>query len=111
MGTVIYDVLGITLSVFVGLTVLAGVVAMARCDRDSFKRHYLKWLCYMVIWCAASPFLYQWGAPHSISFTDAAFLTVREAGWTFSLMSYVGLLGLIIGGVVGLLSPEKGQGK
>ena len=109
MGHAIYDALGIGLSIVVGILLLGGMVVSSRRDPAFMRQRYWRWFGYASAWCVASPFMYQWGAPHSISLADAALLRVREAGWTYSLMSYAGMVGVLVGGVVGAFVSGRGQ--
>ena len=98
--TLIYDTFGVALAVIFGVTAIVGVLVRARRDSAFLSGTYSKWLATGVAWAFISPFIYLLRTPPQITFYEAAFLQVRSVGWTWTLMSYLTLLGLLVGGLV-----------
>ena len=103
MRTFIYDAFGIGLAVFIGLVMFVGVIKASQRDRHFFTGDNLKWSVYITLWATMGPLLYWWGSPTRISLLDAYLLRVTAACWTFVLMGYAALIGLLLGGFVASL--------
>ena len=110
LGTTIYDLLGVTLATVLGFVVFFAVVKASRRDEAFLDKEYLKWLGYVVAFAVVSPILYKWASPVSLSLPEAIFLEVRAAGWTYALMAYSSLAGVLVGGAVAI-ALKLGGGK
>ena len=101
MTPIIYGAIGSVLAAFIGLTIFAGVIVETHRKQAFFTNgENIKWFAYVFIWAITGPIMYWWGSPVRMSLPDAFLLRVTGAGWTYVLMGYAALLGLVLGVLV-----------
>ena len=100
MRSEIYNLIGTIFALVVGLLAFSAAVMATLDDTKFLGGRYLKWLGCAILFAALSPILYQWGSPTQMTLADAYLLRVQAAGWTYTLMAYLGLAGLVLGALV-----------
>jgi hypothetical protein len=109
MNWSLYDIVGSVLACAIGCLMATFAVSEARREPAFLTHRYLTWLGALVVWAAIIPFLYMWQTPSQITYAEAALLRVRRVGWTHVLIAYLGLLGLVIGGAIGIVDRALRQ--
>jgi hypothetical protein len=107
VSTSIYNTFGVALAVVLCVVTFLGVLRASHRVPGFLRGKYTRYLLGVVSWAIASPVLHWWGSPLNISLSDAVFLRGHSAGWTFTLMAYSALVGVVAGGIAAHLRPRS----
>jgi len=102
-----YIISSIALSAIVGVLSLLGVIFIAHRRREFLSVTYPRWVAIAAALSLISPLL-RAANPFGLSITDAYLLRRADdaPGWSYVLIAYSALAGLVLGGVVAAVATH-----